>query len=239
MRSRVRAVVMTGVLGVLAGCTPTTAGPMVMRMGPGLPDERFYQVGFRTGPRLSAPQLSDRGEQDPFQGDAKPLRSEQWGISYDAALTVPLAERLSLHAGLQGEFFLVPVPAYGLYTGLSYYVGSQQLGLAPAIAVRGASDFGLGDTDSTSSLFGVEGTCAFTVQPEAGMSLGIVPFLGVHQSLVNPGSQETAVYYGAVVAAQISLGEGKSKLELSGGYGRAHTGGASWNVPVAGVRGGR
>jgi hypothetical protein len=56
---------------------------------------------------------------------------------------------------------------------------------------------------------------------------------------VNPGSQVTAVYYGAVVAAQISLGEGKSKLELSGGYGRAHAGGASWNVPVAGVRGGR
>ncbi|RYZ35233.1 MAG: hypothetical protein EOO71_36240 [Myxococcaceae bacterium] len=241
MPSRIRAFLMTGVLGGLAACTPTTTGPMVMRMGPGMSNERFYQIGFRSGPRLNAPQLSERGELDnPFQGDAKPFVSDQWGLAFDGAVTLPLDERLSLHVGLQGEFFLAPVPGYGLYSGLSYYIGSPTVGLAPAFAVRGASDFGLGDRNSTSSLFGLEGTCAFTVQPESGMSLGLVPFFGVNQSLVNPGSQVTGFYYGAVVAAQISLGEqGKSKLEVSGGYGRARANGASWNVPIAGVRGGR
>jgi hypothetical protein len=231
---------MTGLVGLVAtGCRPTSTGPMVMRMGPGLPKQNFVQLGLRAGPRLNAPQLAERGETDAFEGDAKPFIQEQWGIALDGALTLPVDERLAVHMGIQGEFIGLPLPGYGLYAGLSYYVGSQKLGLAPALAARGASDFGLGSTDSTSSLFGLEASCAFTVQPEPGMSLGLVPFFGAQRSLVNPGSQETAYFYGAVVAAQIALGEGRSKLELSGGYGRARVGDTSWNAPLVGVRGGR
>ncbi|RKH90929.1 hypothetical protein D7Y21_04840 [Corallococcus sp. AB045] len=255
MPRRVRAFVMTAVMGVLAGCTPTTAGPMVMRLGPGVPQQNFFQLGLRAGPRLNAPQLSERGANDPFQGDAKPFQNEQWGIDIDGSVTVPVSDRLSWHLGLQGEFVGLPVPAYGVYTGLSYYIGSERLGLAPALSVRGASDFGLGNDDNqsgvfgdgngtvfgpaTSSLFGVEATCAFTVQPEPGMSLGLVPFFSVQQSLVNPGSQVTTHFYGAVVAAQLKFGESRTKLELSGGFGRAHSGDTSWNAPVMGARGGR
>ncbi|NOK16741.1 hypothetical protein [Corallococcus carmarthensis] len=239
MPVRVRAFVMTAVMGVLAACTPTTAGPMVMRMGPGLPQENFFQVGVRAGPRLNAPQLSERGENDAFQGDAKPFVANQWGIALDGSVTVPVSERLAWHLGLQGEFVGLPVPAYGVYTGVSYYIGSERLGLSPALSLRGASDFGLGENDSTSSLFGAEATCAFTVQPEPGMSLGLVPFISVQQSLVNPGSQVTTYFYGAVVAAQLKFGETRTKLELSGGFGRAHSGDTSWNAPVVGARGGR
>ncbi|WP_338267746.1 hypothetical protein [Corallococcus caeni] len=239
MPRRVPAFVMTAVMGVLAGCTPTTAGPMVMRMGPGMPDENFFQLGLRAGPRLNAPQLSERGENSTFQGDAKPFQNDQWGIDLDGSVTVPVDDRLSWHLGLQGEFVGLPVPAYGVYTGVSYYVGSERLGLSPALSVRGASDFGLGNNDSTSSLFGVEATCAFTVQPEPGMSLGLVPFFSVQQSLVNPGSQVTTHFYGAVVAAQVKFGETRTKVELSGGFGRARSGDTSWNAPVVGVRGGR
>lgn len=212
---------------------------MVMRMGPGMPRENYFQLGLRAGPRLNAPQLAERGESDPFEGDAKPFVNEQWGIDLDGSVTVPVSERLSWHLGLQGEFVGLPAPAYGMYTGLSYYIGSRTVGLAPALSLRGASDFGLGDRNSTSSLFGLEATCAFTVQPEDGMSLGLVPFISAHQSLVNPGSQATTYFYGAVVAAQFKFGESRTRLELSGGYGRAHSGGTSWNAPVAGVRGGR
>ncbi|MHA7630632.1 hypothetical protein [Corallococcus sp. M7] len=239
MPRRVRPFVMTAVMGVLAGCTPTTAGPMVMRLGPSVPKQNFFQLGLRAGPRLNAPQLSERGENGTFQGDAKPFHNDQWGINIDGSVTVPVSERLSWHVGLQGEFVGLPVPGYGVYSGMSYYIGSEKLGLAPALSFRGASDFGLGETDSTSSLFGVEATCAFTVQPEPGMSLGLVPFYSVQQSLVNPGSQVTTHFYGAVVAAQLKFGESRTKLELSGGFGRAHSGDTSWNAPLAGVRGGR
>ncbi|RKH46160.1 hypothetical protein D7X55_10510 [Corallococcus sp. AB049A] len=239
MRGRVRTLVMAAAVGVLAGCTPTTAGPMVMRMGPGLPQENFFQLGLRAGPRLNAPQLSERGENGTFHGDAKPFHNDQWGIDIDGSVTVPVSDRLSWHVGLQGEFVGLPVPGYGVYSGVSYYAGSERLGLAPALSVRGASDFGLGETDSTSSLFGVEATCAFTVQPEPGMSLGLVPFISVNQSLVNPGSQVTTYFYGAVVAAQLKFGGTRTKLELSGGFGRAHSGDTHWNAPVVGARGGR
>ncbi|NNB86951.1 hypothetical protein [Corallococcus exiguus] len=239
MPRRVRPFVMTAVMGVLAGCTPTTAGPMVMRLGPGMPKDNFFQLGLRAGPRLNAPQLSERGENGTFQGDAKPFNNEQWGIDIDGSVTVPVSDRLSWHVGLQGEFVGLPAPGYGVYSGVSYYIGSEKVGMAPALSLRGASDFGLGDTDSTSSLFGVEATCAFTVQPEPGMSLGLVPFFSVQQSLVNPGSQVTTHFYGAVVAAQLKFGESRTKLELSGGFGRAHSGDTHWNAPVAGVRGGR
>jgi hypothetical protein len=212
---------------------------MVMRLGPGLPKQGFVQLGLRTGPRLNAPQLAEHGETGPFEGDARSIDAEQWGILVDGAVTLPVDERLAVHLGVQGEFVGLPMPGYGLYAGMSYYLGSQKLGLAPALAARGASDFGLGETDSTSSLFGLEASCALTVQPEPGMSLGLVPFYGVQRSLVNPGSQETAHFYGAVVAAQVSFGEGRTRLELSGGYGRARAGGISWNAPLAGVRGGR
>lgn len=229
-------------LGALAGCAPTAMGPMVMRLGPGSPDKKFGQVGVRTGPRLSAPNAGSQpfiADGSRFRGDDASFSTQQWGMVLDAALTWPLTERLQLHTGLQGEAFLpVPIPGYGLYAGASYYVGSERLGLGPAVALRGASDFGLNTRGGPGSMFGAEASCALSIQPEKNVSLGLVPFFSWNAT-VSHGQTDTAVYYGGVVAARFSWGWVDS-VELSGGFGRAkiHEG-ASWNVPIMGVRGGR
>ncbi|MCP3137589.1 hypothetical protein [Pyxidicoccus xibeiensis] len=230
-------------LGALAGCAPTAMGPMVMRLGPGAPDRTLAQVGVRTGPRLSAPISGSQpfiGEGDRFRGDEASFSTQQWGMVLDAAMTWPLTERLHLHTGLQGEFFLpLPLPGYGLYAGASYYVGSERLGLAPALSLRGASDFGIDNSrGGPGSMFGAEASCAFTVQPEKNVSLGLVPFFAWN-TVSSSGISDSSVYYGGVVAARFTLSWLES-AELSGGFGRVKAdGGASWNVPIMGVRGGR
>ncbi|ATB48638.1 hypothetical protein [Corallococcus macrosporus] len=227
----------------LAGCAPTAMGPMVMRLGPGAPDRNILQLGMRSGPRLSAPIAGtqpDLGTGGRFQGNESSFSTQQWGMAFDGALTVPLSERLHLHTGVQGEMFLpVPLPAYGVYAGASYYVGSRHLGLAPALSLRGATDFGLMTSrGGPGSLFGAEVSCAFTMQPEKNVSIGLVPFASWH-TVSSVGQNAQALYYGGVVAARISWG-GLNDLELSGGFGRAKVGkGVSWNVPIMGARGGR
>ena len=165
----------------LTGCAPTAMGPMVMRMGPGAPDRNIMQVGMRSGPRLSAPISGTQagvGTGNSFRGNESSFSTQQWGVAFDAALTMPLSERLHLHTGLQGEMFLpVPLPGYGVYAGASYYVGSERLGLAPALSLRGATDFGLlTSRGGPGSIFGAEVSCALTVQPEKSVSIGLVPF---------------------------------------------------------------
>lgn len=229
-------------LAVLAGCAPTAMGPMVMRLGPGDPSQRLAQLGVRTGPRLSAPLAGSQpglAEGDRFRGDDASFSTQQWGMAFDAAMTWPLTERLHLHTGLQGEFFLpLPIPGYGVYTGMSYYVGSERLGLAPAVALRGATDFGIDTRGGAGSMFGAEASCAFTLQPEKDVSLGFVPFFAWH-TIGSSGRSDTSVYYGGVVAARFTWGW-MDNVELSGGFGRARMGnGANWNVPILGVRGGR
>jgi hypothetical protein len=242
MRSRSLLLLLATALGALAGCAPTAMGPMVMRLGPGSPDKNLTQLGVRTGPRLSAPTAGSQpfiNDADRFRGDDASFSTQQWGMALDAAITWPLTERLHLHTGLQGEFFLpLPIPGYGLYAGASYYVGSEQLGLAPAVALRGASDFGLNTRGGPGSIFGAEASCAFTLQPEKGVSLGLVPFFS-WQGMASHRQTDTAVYYGGVVAARFTWGW-LDNVELSGGFGRAKVRkGASWNVPILGVRGGR
>lgn len=230
-------------LGALAGCAPTAVGPMVMRLGPGSAEHRILQAGIRSGPRLSAPiagtQVSINTE-DRFRGDDSSFSTQQWGLAFDAAMTWPLTERLHLHTGIQGEmFFPLPLPGYGVYAGASYYLGSAQLGVAPSLALRGATDFGITTSrGGPGTMGGAEATCAFSFSPEQGVSVGLVPFIAVH-TLASHGSSQGSLYYGGVVAARFNWSWLES-LELSGGFGRALVGkSASWNVPIVGVRGGR
>jgi hypothetical protein len=224
-----------GGLAWLAGCAPSTLGPMVMRLGPGTPDRSFLQAGLRGGPRLSAP-FSDGSTADTFAGNEANFSTRQWSLAYDMALTQPLNERLFLHLGLQGEFFYpLPLPGYGLYGGVSTYVGNPRWGLSPAFVLRGATDFGIGSRGGPGTVLGAESSVALSLTPEPGIALGVVPFAGVHRVFAQFDTV-SALYYGAALAVQVPLGP-RGRLEVSGGFGRAKSGSAdSWNVPITGAR---
>jgi hypothetical protein len=226
-------------LAALAGCAPTTMGPMVMRLGPGHPDSTTLHGGIRSGPRLTAP-IAARTTLDSteanFSGNSSPFSTRQWSMAYDFALTKPLGESVAMHLGVQGEiYYPLPLPGYGLYGGVSSWFGSREVGVAPALVIRGASDFGIDTRGGPGSMFGAEASATLYFCPEPKVSLGLVPFFGVHQ-IYNRGESATALYYGGALVFQLPLGR-VDRLELSGGFGRADVSGeASWNVPIMGTR---
>jgi hypothetical protein len=227
-------------LAVLAGCAPTTVSPMVMRLGPGHPDHTLVQAGMRSGPRLSSPLAAEVRVDQPFSGNSNIFSTRQWSVAYDLALQKPLTEKLALHLGVNGEiYYPLPLPGYGVYLGLSSWYGTPTLGVAPAIVVRGASDFGIQTRGGPGHIVGAETSAAFYFSPEDRVCLGLVPFLGVHQVFSTQNQSATTLYYGGALVMQIPLGK-KDQLEFSGGFGQVKASGEeSWNAPIIGSRWGR
>jgi hypothetical protein len=232
-------------LAALGGCAPATLSPMVMRMGPGLPDSSVFQAGLRAGPRLSAP-LSARtsasfdSSEQIFAGDNSSFSTRQWSVAYDVALTKPLGERLALHVGAQGEFYYpLPLPGYGPYGGLSSWYGTSTFGVAPAIVLRGASDFGIASSrGGPGTLLGAETSVSVYLSPEDRVAVGLVPFCGVHRAFTREAAS-TLVYFGGALVMQVPLGK-TDRIEASGGFGHVmERKGESWNVPILGARWGR
>jgi hypothetical protein len=226
-------------LAALAGCAPTTLGPMVMRLGPGHPEQSQAHFGVRSGPRLSAPiaaRTTDDSSEAIFSGNASSFSTRQWSMAYDLALTKPLNESLAMHLGVQGEiYYPLPLPGYGLYGGLSGWFGTREVGVAPAVVIRGATDFGIDTRGGPGSILGAEASATLYFCPEPRVSLGLVPFFGMHQ-VFNRGESATAMYYGGALVFQLPLGR-EDRLELSGGFGQADVSGeATWNVPIMGTR---
>jgi hypothetical protein len=234
-----RGLALVALLAALAGCAPTTMSPMVMRLGPGRPGETLLHGGIRSGPRLTAP-IAARTTLDTtesiFSGNASPLSTRQWSMAYDFALTRPVSDRVAMHLGLQGEiYYPLPLPGYGVYGGVSSWYGSRELGVAPALVVRGATDFGIDTRGGPGSMFGAEATATLYFCPDPKVSMGLVPFFGVHQ-VYNRGESTSALYYGGALVFQVPIGR-LDRVEISGGFGRADvTGEASWNVPIMGTR---
>ncbi|WP_224242705.1 hypothetical protein [Hyalangium gracile] len=227
-------------LAWLVGCAPSTMSPMVIRMGPGHPENSLLHGGLRTGPRLSAP-LAARTSFNPseqnFAGDRESFSTRQWSMAYDLAITRPLGEKLAMHIGVQGEFYYpVPLPGYGIYGGLSSWYGTPTIGVAPAVVVRGATDFGIESRGGPGTILGTEASASFYFNPEKRVSVGLVPFLGVHQVFSRTDARSTSLYYGGAMVMQFPLG-GKDSIELSGGFGRVKASGeAGWNAPILGAR---
>jgi hypothetical protein len=230
-------------LASLAGCAPTTVSPLVMRLGPGNPNESLIQIGLRSGPRLSAP-LAARTSFDPsdqnFSGNRNSFSTRQWSVAYDFAVTKPLGEDLALHLGANGEiYYPLPLPGYGLYLGLSDWFGTETFGVAPSLVLRGATDFGIDSRGGPGSILGAETSAALYFSPEERVSLGLVPFFGVHHVFSRQDSSDTTLYYGGALVMQLPLGW-KDRLEFSGGFGRVKPSSEqSWNVPIMGTRWGR
>ncbi|NMO15062.1 hypothetical protein HPC49_08275 [Pyxidicoccus fallax] len=234
----------TGVLGavlaLLAGCAPSTLSPMAVRLVPGNPGQVTARAGVRTGPRLSVPL------QDPehFQGNRAPFSTPQWAVAYDGDMLVPLGGGTGLHVGLQGEVGCdeveatcpVPVPGYGLSLGLSQYLQLGDVSLAPAVVLRGATDFGFGAKGGPSSILGVEASASLALRME-GTVVGVVPFLGVHRLILTEQRTASATYGGVALAGQFDLGGGEF-LELTAGTGLVRMRGVEdWWVPIFGMRG--
>jgi hypothetical protein len=213
---------------------------MVMRLGPGHPDKTLLQAGVRSGPRLSSPLAAEVRVDKPFSGNSNIFSTQQWSVAYDLALQKPLTEKLALHLGVNGEiYYPLPLPGYGVYLGLSSWYGTPTLGVAPALVVRGASDFGIDTRGGSGHIVGAETSAAFYFSPEERVCLGFVPFLGVHQVFSVESQNATMLYYGGALVMQVPLGR-KDRLEFSGGFGQVKASGEqSWNAPILGTRWGR
>lgn len=231
----------SAVLAVLTGCAPTTLSPMGVRLVPGNPGQVTPRWGLRTGPRLSVPL------QDPehFKGNRNPFSSPQWAVAYDADMLVPLGGGAGLHVGFQGEVGCdeveatcpVPVPGYGLTMGLSQYLQFGDVSLAPAVMLRGATDFGFATEGGPSSILGVEASASLAVRMDRTV-VGVVPFIGVHRVIMSSERSVSATYGGMALAGHFEL-DGEF-LELTAGTGVVHMRGVEdWWAPIFGFRGGR
>lgn len=172
-----------------------------------------------------------------FSGDAATFNLVQWAPAIDAMISRAITPNTSLHVGLQGEIYLpIPLPAYGLYAGVSHYQRLGPIALGPALTVRGASDFGIALVGTSGSLVGSEVSCSIVI-PGDDARLAFVPFYGAHLVYPRGASSEVGYYAGGAFAYQVALGHSASYFELSAGFGRVFEPNvASWNAPIVGFR---
>jgi hypothetical protein len=231
---------LSAALTVLAGCAPTTLSPMGIRMVPGSLDHVTARAGMRTGPRLTVPLQAP----EDFEGNRAPFSSPQWSVAYDADLLIPVSANTRVHVGFQGEVGCteieatcpVPVPGYGLSMGLSHYFQLGDVSIAPAVMLRGATDFGLATVGGPGSMMGVEASASLAVHLDDTV-LGVVPFLGVHRLVISERTA-SATYGGLALAGHFELGDGEF-IELTAGAGRVDMRGVEpWWAPIFGIRGG-
>lgn len=220
----------------LVGCAPTTLSPSIIRLHPGELDRTRTMLGVQTGPRLSAPYSATTGSI--FHGDRNTFSFPQWSIAYDLDFERAFTPEFSAHFGGQGEFYYpLPAPGYGLYGGLSYLASWEHFSVAPALSLRGATDFGIGVLGGPGTIAGLELTTTFAVKSEDGARLAIVPFASMNRVLT--ASSDTLSFYTGL-AFVLHLDRERSSVQAVGGFGRVITPGErSWTSPIIGVRGGR
>lgn len=226
------------VLLAQAACAPVTMAPMAIRMGPSDMKGLNAAFGLRSGPRLSSPLASTgspgSGLGTVFRGDAQTFNIAQWAPAYDIFISRGITETTAIHAGLQGEaYYPFPLPAYGLYAGVSQYHRFGKLGLGPTLTGRGATDFGIGVVGGPGSILGIEAACSIGVADEK-LPFAIIPFYGLHT--VYAGGQLTPSHYaGGVMALQAHFRS--FFFEVTAGVGRVfQPDRPSWNAPIIGVR---
>lgn len=221
---------------LFAGCAPTTMSPAILRTGAGDPTRVRTTLGMQTGPRLSAPYSGTSGL--PFMGDANSFAIPQFSFAYDLDFEKAITREFSAHFGAQGEFYYpLPLPGYGLYGGMSYRQGWGSFSIAPALSLSGATDFGIGFLGGPGTIAGLEVSTHLAYQTEDGVLLGVAPFAGVHRVFAT-GADQPSFFTGFVLVLHLERPTGA--VQAVGGFGRVFTPDQpSWNVPIAGFRGGR
>jgi hypothetical protein len=235
-----RWLLVAALVAAASGCAPTSMSPMVIRMMPGEPTRPTNMVGVRSGPRLSTPMSASRtGSSTLFPGDSNIFAPPQWGLAYDVNGTFPFEAGFAAHLGLQGEFiYPLPLPAYGLYAGVSRYMPFGKASIGPALTGRFATDFGIPTNGGPGTQLGGDLSVTLAFHPEEKVSIGIVPFVS-YDHVWTPDAGTHTIYTGAALVVRLVL-SGQS-YELSGGFGRVFLPGTdtSWNAPIMGVRVGR
>lgn len=216
--------------GMTLCCSPTVVGPSIIRLDPLKPEASGLRFGVRSGPRPAAANVSLA--KTGFDGKADIFKVPEWSLAYDLGYTYPIGQSFSIHAGVQAEFlYPIPFPGIGAYAGASYLIRFGDYSIAPALAVRGASDLGLPSTSSggPSSFVGVEFAPTFSMRSDNRVWAGITPF--VSGQYLAARTNNMFLFAGGVAFFRID------KFELSGGFGQAwFADGRSWLVPLMGIR---
>lgn len=211
------------------GCAPTSIAPSIIRYEPLDPDEPEHRLGLRAGPRLaSALARRDSGRLDFEVGTPTP---PELGVAVEYQRTQPLGRGLAAHLGVQAELFYgLPLPGIGLMAGLSWRKQLGSVSIAPALALRGATDFGIATATVSGSFAGGDVGVSFSLAESDVARLGLTPFFSIWQSF--RGTMDTVFFTGGMLFARFR------SVELLMGFGRLYTGNVAWNVPLLGVRAG-
>lgn len=215
---------------VLGACAPTSLAPSIIRYEPLNPDEPENRLGLRAGPRLAEGlTLAKSGQLDPDIGTPVP---PQLGVALEFQRTQTLVGNLAAHFGAQCEvLYALPFPGIGLMAGLSYRHQIGTVSIAPAIAVRGATDFGVAVATVEGSYVGGDLSVTLSAKEGDTARLGVTPFLSINESF-RSGVQDFVIFAGGMLFARFQ------SVELLVGFGRVFSGGTAWNVPLLGVRAG-
>ncbi len=218
-----------GLALVLGACAPTSLAPSIIRYEPLNAEEPEHRLSIRSGPRLASALTSlSASTLDTEVGTPTP---PELGVALEYQRTQPVGQGFALHAGVQAElFYFLPSPGLGLMGGISWRKQFGTVSIAPAIALRGASDFGISTATPSGSF--ISGDLGLSISAAEGDTarLGVTPFLSVVQSF--RATMDTVFFVGAMLFARFR------SFELLVGFGRIYTGGVAWNVPLLGVRAG-
>jgi hypothetical protein len=152
------------------------------------------------------------------------------GAAYGLDDTHIVWRGLAVHAAIQAEFFGgLPLPSLGLGAGLSYRFQAGRISVAPAVAGRAATSFGLALIGGSGHLVSADFSLTLSAAGTDRARLGLVPFANVQHAL---GPDVTSGLVGALVVVRFGV------VELFGGIGRAWMApaGPAWNVPLVGLR---
>ncbi|MCC6334094.1 MAG: hypothetical protein IT380_08920 [Myxococcales bacterium] len=226
-RARERGVVLAVCL-CLAACAPTSVAPSIIRLQPPRDRDSEFQLGVRTGPRLTAViQSESAGSFNPAVGGTLP---PELGAAYELDYTRVVWRQLAVHGGVQAEFFGgLPLPALGLAAGVSYRWQAGIFSIAPAIAGRGATSFAVDLVGGKGHILSADLSLTVSAAGSDRARIGLVPFASLQRTF---GPDVTNLFFGGLVVVRFET------VEVFGGVGRAWLApsGPAWNVPLVGVR---
>ena len=213
---------------LLSGCAPTLLAPSIIRYQPFDAETSDNRLSVRSGPRLATNLNSlAGGSLDTDEGATLP---PELGVAMEyQRMFLVGPDGVALHLGAQAELLaILPAPGLGLMAGLSWRGQLGAVSIAPAVAIRGSTNFGLGVITIPGSQLGADACVTLALAEGKTARLGVTPFFSLTR--VFGPSNDTAAFTGALLFVRFL------SFEVQMGVGRVFSAGAAWNVPLLGVR---